>query len=95
MVTTASLIEKEQVRNCVFTPTSKSLNQEQINIIHAKLYKAMILGNTCRTKVKIHFTTTEGLKIVDTTVWAYTENYILIKGGVFIPTESVIEVDGV
>jgi hypothetical protein len=55
----------------------------------AELEKAMILGNSEHVKYKIIFTTTDGMKEVETTVWATTEDTITLKGGVVIPIAAI------
>lgn len=53
---------------------------------------AVRLGNAFKGKTSITFTTTDGLKTVQTTVWSLTEDYILLKGGVTIPLNSIVDV---
>jgi len=53
----------------------------------------MLMGNNFHSKVKIIFNTLEGYKEVFTTVWATTEKFILLKGGLFIPIDSIAHVE--
>ena len=46
----------------------------------------MILGNTYHSKVRIIFETIEGLCQVETTIWATTEHYVLLKAGFTCPS---------
>jgi hypothetical protein len=55
----------------------------------AELEKAMILGNSEHVKYKIFFTTTDGIKEVETTVWATTDDTITLKGGIVIPIAAI------
>ena len=55
----------------------------------AELEEATVLGNTSHVKYKIFFTTTEGVKEVETTVWATTNDTITLKGGVVIPIAAI------
>lgn len=83
------LIEKEDVPNyhCVTYEVldSKEAREER----KAELGKAMILGNSEHVKFKIFFTTTDGIKEVETTVWATTDDAITLKGGVVIPIAAI------
>ncbi|HAE14834.1 MAG: hypothetical protein H6548_01870 [Chitinophagales bacterium] len=56
------------------------------------LFQAMILGNTYHSKVRIIFETIEGLCQVETTIWATTEHYVLLKGGVHLPIWCIHDV---
>lgn len=52
----------------------------------------MMLGNIDHHKVKIHFMTPNGIKEVETTIWATTDKFILLKGGRYIPVASILSV---
>lgn len=86
-------IEKELV------PSLKFWKDEVINDIkirkerNAKLKNAELLGNSYKRKSKIVFKTMEGLYRVETTVWAKTENFVALKGGVLIPVGCILAVD--
>lgn len=56
------------------------------------LEKAMLLGNSAHAKINIVFLTTEGLLSVQTTVWAATDEAIMLKGGVSIPVHCIKEI---
>jgi uncharacterized protein (UPF0248 family) len=58
----------------------------------ADLEKAMVLGNGAQVKISIVFLTTDGLKKVETTVWAATDEAIMLKGGVSIPVHCIKEI---
>ena len=93
MIASAAIkIEKEFITNYTFTDGQSNISAEQQKQNSKKLFRAMLLGNGFHNKVKILFTTTQGLRMVETTVWAYTERFVMLKGGVFIPVESVVEV---
>lgn len=57
-----------------------------------KLYKAMLLGNGHKVKVKIVFDDVEGTKAVETTVWETSEDNVLLKGGAHIPVHAIRDV---
>lgn len=50
------------------------------------------LGNEFKGKTTITFQTTQGSRTVQTTVWSLTENYIVLKGGITVPLNSIMEV---
>ena len=83
------LIEKELINSLSFqekTPIKQHPNlQEQIR-------NATRLGNAYRSKVSICFHDDHGLKRVDTTIWAYGEKYICLKGGVWLPIARIVEI---
>jgi hypothetical protein len=83
------LIEKEDVPkfHCVTYDVldTKEARDER----KSELEKAMILGNSEHVKYKIFFTTTGGVKGVETTVWATTDDTITLKGGVVIPIAAI------
>jgi len=51
-----------------------------------------VLGNSYKHKIKIVFDSDEGLKEVHTTVWAFSEGYVVLKGSIYIPVDAVLEV---
>lgn len=57
-----------------------------------KLEKGMILGNNHKHKVKIIFSDRDGIKKVETTIWAAMEKNISLKGGAFIPIHRIYDV---
>ena len=68
------------------------------NVLHKtelvkKLFQAMILGNAYKSKVRITFNTDLGHRIVETTVWAKTDDWVVLKGGAFIPINCISSVD--
>ena len=82
-------IQKEQVPNCTYEKQS-SIPQEAN--LRQKLHKAMILGNTHQGKVEIIFCDDDGLKKVNTTIWAKGEQFITLKGGVWIPISKIVDI---
>ena len=93
LLAATSKIEKEFIATCNFTNGRIALSKEESRQNDRKLYCAMLLGNAFHGKVKIQFSTTEGRRTVETTVWAFTDSFVMLKGGVFIPTESVVSVE--
>ena len=58
-----------------------------------KLENAMRLGNIEHYKVKIVFEDSEGLKLVNTTIWAVSEKNISLKAGVTLPINRIHEIN--
>lgn len=83
------LIQKEQIPRLNF---KKNIQIEQDKKLKEKLYEAMRLGNTFRGKTRIIFQDDEGLKQVETTVWATGASYIALKGGVWLPINRIVDV---
>jgi len=85
-------IEKELIPGCTFVNSRTTLSVDQRKQNDKKLFRAMLLGNGFHNKVKIYFTTTEGERMVQTTVWAFTERFVMLKGNVFIPVDAITNV---
>lgn len=54
--------------------------------------QAVRLGNAYHSKVSIVFLDDEGLKQVNTTIWAKGDKFISLKGGVWLPISRIISV---
>lgn len=83
------LIEKEVIPKLLF---KKPVALEQQEGLMEKLLEATKLGNIHHGKVAIIFQDDEGLKRVETTVWATGLKYICLKGGVWLPITRIKEV---
>ncbi len=83
-------ITKEQISSLQFTDTIQVKQHPDLN---QQLHKALRLGNTDKRKVNIIFQDDEGMKTVDTTLWAYGSKYVCFKGGVWIPKNRLIEIE--
>jgi len=90
LVQNAVLIEKEIISNLSFkkAPISHTQSPELLQ----KLHEAMRLGNNFRGKVAIIFQDDDGLKRVETTIWATGAKYICLKGGTWLPISHVVDV---
>lgn len=88
-----STIEKENITSLAFG-NHDVLRDEQLKIQrNRKLKRAEKLGNAYKSKTKILFRSMKGLYRVETTVWATTEQYVSLKGGVLIPIHCIKSVD--
>jgi hypothetical protein len=87
-------IDKEQVKNLTFTKKEVISTPEERKIRSQKLERSQTLGNLLHSKVRITFCTAEDqVYEVNTTVWAVGPEYIVLKGGVTIPTNSILSVE--
>lgn len=88
----ATVIDKEFVRDLSFPKEDVLDTPEQRRQRRLMLDRALILGNVDHSKVKIYFTDDESLKQVETTIWAVTEERIILKSGMVIPIRRIHEV---
>ena len=92
MKTSIIEIKKELVSSLKF-PNKEVLTSKKAKINRSIcLNRASILGNIYRTKMKIIFKDKEGIKKVNTTVWAFTEKYVILKGSNLIPLNRILDV---
>lgn len=83
------LIDKENIQALSF---NLKMQIEQHPNLKEQIRKATRLGNAYRSKVSIYFKDDQGVKRVDTTIWAHGAKYICLKGGVWIPINRIIEI---
>jgi len=82
-------IEKEAIESLKF-PHDEVLNdKEKIKERTDNLNKALTLGNLEHFKIKIYFEDDTKKRMVDTTVWALTDETVVLKQGVNIPTNRI------
>lgn len=89
VTTKPELIEKELISSLKFTET---VIVDQDPTIHHQIELAVRLGNAYHSKVSITFMDDEGLKRVDTTIWAHGSKFICLKGGVWLPISRIVEI---
>lgn len=89
---TPTIIEKEMISSLNFptSPVQRTVDQSKI-LLH-KLRRSMVLGNIHRTKMKIVFEDEDGRKEVRTTIWAVGDKNIVLKKGVTIPINRVVDI---
>jgi hypothetical protein len=85
----AQLVQKEEVANFTFPAQEVELTEDEISLLNFAFDRAITLGNLEHHKVKIYFSDDKGLKVVDTTIWAVTEKYAVLKQGVVIPKHRI------
>lgn len=91
--TNSNYIAKEKIENLVFGNTDVLLDESLKTTRERKLKRAEKLGNSFKTKAKILFKSLEGIHKVETTVWATTEQFVSLKGGILIPIHCIKGVD--
>lgn len=89
---TPVIISKESISAFKFTKTEVLETFSEIVERREKLDKATLLGNAFHNKVKIVFNTKEGIKEVETTIWASTDKNIILKGGISIPIVCIYDI---
>lgn len=85
----AQLVQKEEVANFTFPTVEIELTDDELSMRQMAFDRAIALGNLEHHKVKIFFSDDQGYKVVDTTIWAVTEKYVVLKQGVVIPKHRI------
>ncbi|WP_118952923.1 hypothetical protein [Taibaiella helva] len=83
-----TMILKEEIGQYEIVPSQLTRNLH----LQQELSYAERLGNEFKGKATITFSTTQGARTVQTTVWSLTENDIVLKGGITVPLNSITEV---
>ena len=83
------LVQKEEVANFSFPADEITLSDDELSMRQLAFDRAISLGNLERHKVKIFFADDKSYKVVDTTIWAVTEKYVVLKQGVVIPKHRI------
>lgn len=88
-IDTIPLIEKEKVGNLSFPDAEVLTDANSIKHRITVLHHATSLGNLDQHKVNIVFEDSEGVKRVNTTIWALTESQIILKHYRSIPINRI------
>jgi len=87
-------IEKENIGNIKFSKKEVLMDKEEIKKRWMDLYRAQALGNLLQNKVSLTFESdNKSIYQVYTTVWAVGQDFITLKGGVYLPVNSILEVN--
>tara|TARA_Y100001934_G_C12196071_1_gene698850 strand:+ start:166 stop:468 length:303 start_codon:yes stop_codon:yes gene_type:complete len=86
-------IDKELIDNLRFPAQEVLSRAEDLNERKLVLHRATSLGNLQKHKVLIRFEDEDGLKEVYTTIWAITDNKVLLKAGRLIPVHRIHSVE--
>lgn len=84
------LIDKEQITALTFRDTETEV-QNPLEI-RRQLSTALVLGNSQKHKVRLVFDSDAGLKMVYTTIWGLGEEHVILKQGIAIPIDNILEV---
>lgn len=85
----AELIEKENIRGLRFPQAEVLTNEKDRKLRLLDLENAAKLGNIEHNKIKIVFEDDNGVKFTITTVWAATNDTIVLKSGITIPLHRI------
>lgn len=87
-----TLIEKELIPELKF---KNEIDIEQEPGLMNRLMEATRLGNIHHGKIRINFLDDEGLKSVETTIWATGAKYICLKGGIWLPISRIVDINNI
>ena len=85
-------IPKEDIPSLRFPREAVHLSDDHRDKLRKKLDQAMRLGNNEHVKCRILFRDDEGIKYVETTVWTFDRDRIVLKYGTTIPFQRVIDI---
>ena len=83
------LVEKESVGKFHFPADEVLKSATDKKLRQMELDRAIALGNLEHQKVKIYFEDDKKKKVVHTTIWAVTEDAIVLKQNVVIPIRRI------
>ena len=87
-------IEKETITSLDFSKTEVLRDAARKTMRKTDLNRALKLGNLLKNKVNIYFKDIEEhLMRVNTTIWAVTDDAVILKQGILIPRHRVVMVD--
>ena len=90
----SSIIEKELIPQLQFSDFETLNTPKKRNLRSHHLHRATILGNLTKSKVQIYFKDcTNKLLQVNTTIWAVTTDFVVLKQGITIPKKSIIHIE--
>ena len=91
---TITQLEKEKIAQLTFGKKEVLENPDERKTRMADLHRAQTLGNLLQTKVKLIFETADRqIYQVETTVWAVGPEFVSLKGGIYLPINSIIQID--
>ena len=92
--TSSYTIQKEDIPQLKFSKIETLNSLKKIKLRSHYLERATQLGNLLKTKVKIYFIdSTNKLIRVNTTIWAVTSDFVVLKQGITIPKHSIIYIE--
>ena len=91
MITYFEIIEKENIQSLKFPNSDVLKDNDAIYQRQNDLNRAQSLGNLEHSKIRIFFEDNQSKKVVETTVWAVTDNIVVLKQGVGIPINRIFK----
>ncbi|MFC5272006.1 hypothetical protein [Adhaeribacter terreus] len=90
IITSPELIEKELIPNLRFNREDILITPEDKKRRLYDIHRATLLGNAYHGKVDIFFMTADGeQKRVNTTIWDYDKEYVILKSGSSLPITAI------
>ena len=93
MDSTLALVEKEAIADLHFPTTEVLKSEKEAVALKVELERAIALGNLEHHKVKIYFEDDKKKRVVNTTIWAVTDNAIVLKQNVVIPIKRIYKLE--
>lgn len=93
MLSSEYQISKDEIAACQFVSEEVLCTEGERLRRKMALEKAMILGNAYHNKVNIIFETVQGVRSIQTTIWACLERGVSLKGGIFIPLKCIRQIE--
>lgn len=85
-------IEKENIHSLKFPNRELLADDVAIKQRINDLERALSLGNLEHSKIQIYFEDANSKKMVETTVWALTDESVVLKQGVEIPINRIFRI---
>ena len=82
-------IPKEVIHLLSFPQADVLATREEVQQRQLELDRALALGNLEHSKIRIYFEDNESKKVVETTVWAVTDQRVILKQGHSIPINRI------
>ena len=93
-MTTAETIEKENIPSLNFSKRDVLTDPDERLKRLNDLFRSQSLGNLHQSKVKLIFKTADNqIYQVETTIWAVSDYFVSLKGGVNIPINSIFKIE--
>jgi hypothetical protein len=89
MVPNFEAIEKETIQLLSFPNSDVLQSREEMQQRYTDLNRALALGNLEHAKIRIYFEDNQSKKVVETTVWAVTDQRVILKQGHSIPINRI------
>jgi hypothetical protein len=87
------LVEKEEVAQLKFPKADVLMEEQERKRLRSELDRAIALGNLEHQKVKIYFEDDKKKRVVHTTIWALTDNAIVLKKNIILPLNRIYKLE--